>query len=203
MNEYINLNKMLERLELVKKLPETKSGTYLHVGCGVQIIPGFINIDKYEKHEQVLNLDMYQLPFTNIEAIYSSHSLEHLPYRLARLALINWGNMLCKGGKVFLAIPDLEETMRILLDPNMDNHFKWGWYIYTLFGYQVDTAKYPLNNPEANRLDLPTDPGQFHQCGFTKDSITMFLQEAGLTVTEIFSYDGWSTPSLWVEAIKN
>lgn len=195
-----NLNRMLETLENIKKLPVTDPGVYLHLGCGPQVLEGFINIDKYQKHPDVLQVDMANppLPKNIAKGIYSSHALEHLNYRTAVLALQNWNRLLQPEGKLYLAIPDLEEIMLILLDKEVSWDAKWSWYVYTLFGYQVDPDKYA----RSLELDLPDDPGQHHRCGFTKETIRRFLESAGFGVDIIYNYDGWGTPSIWVEAHK-
>ena len=215
-----NREKMLVKLEEIKQevlsmpvvgrslavpsrqsiLDYVASRKYLHLGCGPQIIPGFINADKYVEHPDIQNFDMYNPPYEadSINMIYSSHALEHLPFRLAILAIKNWGKILKPGGELYLAIPDLEEIMLIMLDPKVSKHVKWNWYVYTLFGYQVDPDKYS-NTME---LDLPIEPGQFHTCGFTKEIIEHFLVDAGFTIGEMYNYDGWSTPSIWIEAVK-
>lgn len=195
-----NLQRMLNRLEEIKQFPRTNPGVYLHLGCGPQILDGFINIDKYQNDNKILQVDMADppLPESIAKGIYSSHSLEHLNYRTAILALRNWFDLLQPEGTLYLAIPDLEEIMRILLDPEVSWDRKWGWYVYTLFGYQVDPDKYAGKLD----LDLPDDPGQHHRCGFTTETITRFLESAGFVIKDIYNYNGWETPSIWVEASK-
>lgn len=191
-----NLKKMETKLAELKMLPKKDPGVYLHVGCGPQILNGFINIDLYAKDLRVVNLDMRRLePFTDVKAVYSSHSLEHLPYRIAKLTLRNWAKALIKNGKLFLAIPDLEEIMRLLLDPTITGA-KRDWYMYCLFGFQVDPSKYS----QSQELALPEDKGQYHVCGFTKATIQGELELSGFKVDEMFNYDGYGTPSIWVEA---
>ena len=196
-----NLRIMLQKVEVIKKLPETNpTGIHVHVGCGKNVFSGFQNIDKYFKHPDILAHDMFCLPyeFNSIDTIYSSHSLEHLPIRQAKLALKNWYSVLKPGGCLYLAIPDLEEIMRIMLDPNVSDERKEYWYMYTLFGYQADCSD--LGN--AYRLDISTDPGQFHTCGFSKNLINSLLIRYGYKVGIIYNYDGYATPSIWVEAMK-
>lgn len=196
-----NLQRMLATLETIKQLPTSEPGVYLHLGCGPQILEGFINIDKYQEGEGILQADMESPPFTanTATAVYSSHALEHLPFRRALLALKNWANILKMGGKLYLAIPDLEEIMKIMVDPNVSWELKWEWYVYTLFGYQIDPDKY---GGGYLGLDAPLDHGQFHTCGFTKETITRFLTGFGYEIDELYNYDGWSTPSMFVEAHK-
>jgi len=194
-----NLDKMLAKLEIIKALP-VNGGLHLHVGCGPQILPGWINIDKYHSHADVLNIDMFKLPLGEkvADTIYSSHSLEHLPIRQGRSAILNWYKTLKPGGTLYLAIPDLEEILTIMLDKSIPLHNRENWFLYTLFGYQIDSST-PLQNLD---LNLPVDPGQFHQSGFTEETIRHYLANAGFQILDLFHYDGWGTPSIFLEARK-
>lgn len=193
-----NRDKMLKRVEFLKELPRYEAGTYLHLGCGPQILPRYTNIDKYYKHPEVRNMDMGGLdyPSNSVKAVYSSHALEHLPFRPARLALREWARVLSPGGTLFLAVPDMEECLRAMLRPDIPYETKWNWFVYTIWGYQADP------NKRDHALDAPLDPGQFHQCGFSSEFLAKELAACGLQVQTIFAYDGYDTPSLWAEARK-
>ena len=196
-----NLMLMLNKLEYIKDIPKNNpTGTHIHVGCGKNVLTGFKNIDKYFPHPEILAYDMFELPFESrtIDTIYSSHSLEHLPIRQAKLAISKWYDILKSGGMLYLAVPDLEEILLVMTDPNVSEDAKEFWYLYTLFGYQADCSD--LNN--AYDLNAPTDYGQFHQCGFTKRMITKTLVAQGFNIEQIYNYDGYATPSIWVEARK-
>jgi len=194
-----NLDLMLSRLSKIKALPTTDKALYLHLGCGVHVLDGFLNVDKYVQHPGVMQADMYDVPLPekSVRAIYSSHALEHLPIRHAKMALENWAKILESNGMLYLAVPDLEAIMRAMLDANVSDQAKWDWYIYTLFGYQIEPGL-KQDNP-----DTPVCPGQFHTCGFTKAYLQKLLTSAGFKVTEIFDYDGWDTPSIYIEARRN
>jgi len=202
----MNRDQMVHRLETLVK-PSPTHGLSLHLGCGPQILPGFINADKYYDHPKVTKWDMYKIPLDDgsVFAIYSSHALEHLPFHRAKLALVEWGRVLMPGGRLYLAIPDLEVICQKMLDPEIPLELRHSWYHYTLFGYQVDpnTQQQPTNLNLSEVRDLPIDEGQYHRCGFTQETIQYFLKQAGMSVTEIFQYDGYSTPSIWVSAVKD
>ena len=198
----MSLDRMLVQLEALKKLPETNPGVYLHMGCGPQILDGFVNIDGYYEHPKIMKADIGEkLPFepNSIQGVYSSHSLEHLPIRKAYKALHLWVEMLAPGGKLFLALPDLHEICRIMIDPSVPDESKWNWYIYTLFGYQIDSSV-----PSSNKsLDHEVDRGQFHTTGFTLPLLRKILEgQHKLVIKEAFTYDGYSTPSMFIVAEK-
>jgi hypothetical protein len=198
-----NRDRMLHVLEnVVKKRPSDLPGElHLHLGCGPNVLSGFKNIDKYQIQDGVQNEDMGELPTfdeSSVTTIYSSHSLEHLPIRSARKALRRWGKLLKPAGKLYLAVPDLMEICRCMLNPEVDDHLRWSWFQYTLFGYQA-----PGGQQYATDLNAPNDPGQYHVSGFSIKYLTQELLESGLTVIDCYNYDGWSTPSIWVEAEKS
>lgn len=183
--------------DLAKKKED--SCLYLHLGCGPEIKEGFVNVDKYFKDPRVVNYDFFKLPYedASVDLIYCSHSLEHLPIRHAKMALSEWGRVLKTKGKLYLAIPDLQIIIHKLLDENISEQM-YDWLLYTLFGYQTHTE-----NNDPSILDYEIDPGQFHVTGFTKKMIIRYLERNNIKITKIFNYDGWGTPSIWIEAEKN
>jgi len=185
-----------ELFKYVKEYPH-KDKTFLHLGCGGRILEGFTNIDKYYEDPKVINFDIFQLPYDthNTDLIFCSHVLEHLPIRHAKLAVKEWARVLKpKDGKLYLAIPDLELIIKLLLQPNLSSSER-EWFLYTLFGFQTNPA-----NRDSNTLDYPIDPGQFHTCGFSKATILEELTLNGLAIKNMFNFDGWGTPSIWIEA---
>jgi len=185
-----------ELFNYVKDYPHGDK-TFLHLGCGGRILDGFTNVDKYFEDPKVINFDIFQLPYAshNTDLIFCSHVLEHLPIRHARLAIKEWARVLKpREGKLFLAIPDLELIIKLLLQPNLSSDER-DWFTYTLFGFQTNPA-----NRDANTLDYPVDPGQFHTCGFTKATIMQELTQNGLAIESMYNFDGWGTPSIWIEA---
>ena len=193
-----NRNKYVQIIENIKLLPKVFGGKFLHLGCGKNIYDGWINVDKYYNDGRVRREDIFSLSDdeNSVEALYSSHSLEHLPIRHAQLALANWHKVLRVGGKLYLAIPDLELTMHCILNKGIRFEDRYNWFMYVLFGYQTSCEDL---NPTIN---ASIDQGQFHTCGFTEESIRHYLSVAGFKINELFHYDGFNTPSIYVEAEK-
>lgn len=197
-----NLSYVVEYQKALKEKAKNKNKdeVYLHLGCGPKILDGFINVDKFHKDPNVVNYDFFKLPYkdNSVDLIYCSHALEHLPIRHAKLAIKEWSRVLKnKTGFLYLEIPDLEIIMHKLLDPTISSELN-EWLTYTLFGFQTDT-----NNIDPTKLDYPVDYGQFHSCGFTKTKIFNYLSLEKFKITQLFNYDGWGTPSIWIEALKD
>lgn len=179
-----------------------QDGTHLHLGCAKLVIPGYHNVDKYVEYPGVINSGMLEycqeMPNSSVDTIFSSHAIEHLPYRHATALIKEWGRITAKGGQIFLAIPDLELIMRFILEGTVSEERKWEWYIYCLFGYQSS----PLIPARSDNAEATIDHGQFHTCGFTAKRIRSLLEGSGFIIQKLLHYDGWQTPSIWVEAKK-
>lgn len=175
----------------------------LNLGCGPKMVwENWINIDAFTVHPGVLRADLVNpgyLPGT-VDLIHSSHSLEHVPMHEGLRAFENWSVLLKPGGILHLAVPDLENICRLLLSPDIGEDHKWNWYIYTLYGYQIDPEIMP--NERVQRRDLKTDYGQIHFTSFSKARLQSLAQKFGFEVADLFSYDGFGTPSLYMKAIK-
>lgn len=90
----------------MKRMP--KKSRKLHIGAGRVHLPGFINIDLFDMHQQDLYCDLTRLPWNpaSFDLIYASHVLEHVHRRMVTATLYHWGEMLKKGGVLRLAVPN-------------------------------------------------------------------------------------------------
>lgn len=185
---------IIQEFEKVRQLPTTVPGIFLHLGCGPNILEGFINVDKYVPGKGVMPWDLgkIELPENTVQGIYSSHSLEHLNIRDGHRALVNWFKVLKPGGRLYLAVPDLKEICRHIANDLPFNTETW--WLFTLFGYQAHT--------EAKGIDVPDEPGQYHMSGYTPETITRKLESIGYKIIQVNTYDGWGTPSIWAVAEK-
>ena len=81
----------------------------LHIGCGQEAIPGWINIDNRELPGVDRVLDVRQgLPFQNASAIYAEHFLEHLALEDGLAFLRECRKALAEDGVLRLSTPNLD-----------------------------------------------------------------------------------------------
>ena len=168
----------------------------LHIGCGHSPWPGYVNIDPYTP-EADLKADARSLPYEDgsVDEICCHHVLEHIPQRHFVATLKEWHRVLKTGGHLDLGLPDLGLCFsEFAKAPEAE---KWRWWIYVNYGYQVDTATDPKLLDEA-----PIDEGQFHRAGVTADRLRDLLREVGFEVVDLFNYDAYEQPSIWVLAEK-
>lgn len=148
--------------EVINDTPE-ENRVKLNLGCGNDIIPGYINIDKYNNTGGVdINCDIMELPFEDgtVDEIYISHVFEHIPINDTYIALDEWHRVLKVGGTLEIRIPDLEhEVKEWLSTPDDEKWFK----VHLIFGSQ-------------------SHEGNTHFCGFNPGSLKSFLEMCGWKV---------------------
>ena len=105
-----------------------KSKTFLHVGCGqLRKDKTTREFSKPDWRELRLDIDasvnpdfvgtmtdMSDVSSSSVDAIYSSHNIEHLYVHEVPLALSEFKRVLKKNGLVVITCPDLQEVARQL-----------------------------------------------------------------------------------------
>jgi len=167
----------------------------LNLGCGSKPQSGYTNCDLFPGPgiDEVFSLDCVPYADNSVDEIASEHALEHLPRPRSEAALAEWARVLKPGGRLDLKIPDIELCCQNFLT---DKTNQYTWWLHTIYGVQDYRGN--LNYPLQNKVN----PGQIHYTGYTKDRITELLKINGFEVTKISNYDGFSTPSIAIEATK-
>ena len=92
----------------------------LDLGCGQKPREGYIGVDLCEGAE--VQCDMTALPEEwegKVDEIMCIHSFEHLSYRQADCALLEWRRVLKDGGTLAIEVPDLKQAcLSFLKDEN-------------------------------------------------------------------------------------
>lgn len=134
----------------------------LHIGCGNQRLKGYINIDISPTAEGAdVVTPAHQLPYEDgaVDAIYTSHMIEHLTPRDFDLSLKEWYRVLKLFGSLTIRCPNFELYVQEWLEA--DYEYRWTLGIRNLFGWQ-DKGDHVItrNGFSARRLaDLLTAAG--------------------------------------------
>lgn len=150
----------------------------LHVGCGGAPLPDWIHatsevrFDIDPAHKPDIVGDMQTLDGVDddsFDAVYTSHSLEHLTIGGARKCLRSIRRVLKSGGQLAVIVPDLEGVK-----PTLDVLYEAPAGPITgldmIYGHHAMV--------EGNRH-------MAHRCGFVKESLADEMESAGLEVLAV------------------
>lgn len=106
----------------LRDTPEGKRG--LNFGCGGVTFKEWLNIDAEQPHHVDILWDLRQgIPFVpdgTFDAVYSEHFLEHIDRRSALQLARDCLRVLRGGGRIRVAMPDLDKLLR---DYHEDNKY--------------------------------------------------------------------------------
>jgi predicted SAM-dependent methyltransferase len=142
----------------------------LNVGCGLDKRPGYTNIDLNDFHDPDLVadiIDIHQIESGMAEELVAQDVLEHVPSTKVMPALVEWNRLLCTDGMLHVRVPDLQSIAQMFVEgaPPAD-------LIQMLYGTQ-------------------SYAGDFHMSGFTVDTLTAMLEEAGFSPVSVEIIDAW------------
>jgi predicted SAM-dependent methyltransferase len=91
--------------------PAPRTADYLHIGCGYERLPGFVNCDRMTTPATDFVLDLVgPLPFADgsVKGIFHQHVFEHIDWpRGARHVLAESARVLVPRGHLRFGVPDL------------------------------------------------------------------------------------------------
>ena len=146
----------------------------LNLGCGNRKIHGFTNIDAREDVEPDVVYDITKINdiFDRADLIYACHVLEHFPTcafpfqpRTWKEVLSNWSKALKAGGTLRLSVPDVRAACEHFLLTNDFDSVKAFFYGGQKYDYD------------------------FHYHGWTLDTLTVALEEAGFTNIRKYNWE--------------
>ena len=165
--------------------------TVLNVGCGHRAIPipgsslpawGWrelrLDIDPKVDPDIVASMtDMTPVPDGSVDAVWSSHNLEHLDPHEAPVALREFLRVLKPGGTLLLTVPDLQAVAKLVAEDRLDEALYECWHgpirpLDVIYGYGPALAA-------GNRF-------MAHRSGYTPNLLGRLLQEAGFEPVAIW-----------------
>jgi SAM-dependent methyltransferase len=143
--------------QVPSEIEDIDKGVKLNLGCGNEILDGYINIDRYNNTGNVdLSCDLGALPFPDgsVDEIYTSHVFEHIEINDIYGVMSEWRRVLRDKGRLKMYLPNLEHEVRVWLDTPDDR--KW-FEVHRIFGSQ-------------------SHPGNTHFSGHNPASLKSFLE---------------------------
>lgn len=178
--------------------------SFLHVGCGPkhkdQTTIGFntdewqeirFDIDESVKPDLVGTMtDMSSVESESVDALFSSHNIEHLYPHEVPVALNEFSRVLKSDGFVVITCPDLQSVCKLVAEDKLTD------------------AAYVSPAGPITPLDIlyghrpPMARGNLymaHRCGFTKKTLSQDLQSAGFAMVGVMDrpehFDLWAVAS--------
>lgn len=100
----------------------------LHIGCGKNLLEGWLNVDLIPSCPEVFLMDVTQeFPFGNntFDYIYTEHMIEHIPYSQGCLILLECFRVLKEGGKLRISTPDLKFLIDLYREDKTENQIEF------------------------------------------------------------------------------
>lgn len=137
----------------------------LHLGCGTNKLPGWINIDSVKDCNPDLVHDISRpLPYMDlsVDEILAEDLLEHFDKYLRYVVFGEWARVLKIGGKITIQVPNFKKILF--------KYFKFGYdnFVDFIFG--------------ENMLRSEVYIGHFgnHKWGYSKETLSRFIKEFGI-----------------------
>lgn len=187
-------------------VPDDQS-VLLHVGCGSEAIDGIplrgfqssvwreirLDADPGVGPDIVGTMtDMSAVPDDFADAIYTSHTIEHLYWHDVPVALAEFHRTLKADGFVVITCPDVQAAAQMIAEDRMfETAYLSPAGVITPFDILYSYRPFVMANPE----------WMSHHCGFTLTTLMAVLRDSGFVVVHGFRRaDGFD---LWVLASKS
>jgi predicted SAM-dependent methyltransferase len=181
----------------------------LHVGCGDNELPGWLNTELCPRGSQIF-LDAtrrFPLPDGCIEIVYSEHMIEHVPWGGGQAMLRECYRVMKPGGLIRLVTPNLEFLMRILQDPSTPMH--QAYIKYSVETYRLDAqggATHVFNNfvrawGHQFIYDAETLRRLMEEAGFTEISVRALNESADRELSHVAKVDRMPEGFLALESL--
>lgn len=136
-------------------------------------VDSWLLTDANPRYPNIEKMDARSIPYSDVEAIYASHVLEHIRYDEVLKTLKHWHSVLETGGWVQINVPDIEwaldQWMRFNCgeSPQQTTYFKDKETLMQIFDGDAST-------------DWDT-----HKSWFTVDKLERYLNLAGFSSVEV------------------
>jgi SAM-dependent methyltransferase len=175
--------------------------TVLNVGCGYPLRQKLhrhfhgpewqeirLDLDPAVKPDIVCSItEMSPVTTNSVDAIWSSHNLEHLQRQEVPLALAEFIRVLKPRGFLLLTLPDLRQVAQLVVEDRLEDQ------AYTSLSGPIT----PLDMIFGHTASLAHgNPFMAHRTGFTARTLHKVLVDAGfvdITLRQGASFDLWAT----------
>ena len=164
----------------------------LHIGCGENPLPGWLNTEYFPASLSLIHLDATRrFPFADgsFDRVYSEHVIEHLPLAGGVNLLAESCRVLRPGGRIRISTPPMEFLISLFEQPDAGlNPAYLQWHSETW----LDRA--PLRGPAVVINDFVRNWG--HLFIYDEATLRSAMTLAGFTDLQRFPIDDSGSPDL-------
>jgi predicted SAM-dependent methyltransferase len=164
--------------EKVNELINKNIPVRLHLGCGTRQFENYLNVDgeymSYEPNILVHNITQkFPIGDNAVDEILTVHVIEHISREQVLPMFREWCRITKPGGFVAIEWPDLlKMCQEVVTNPDCFWSHDKRLVKRTVAGIYGDSARYP-------------DPTMLHKWGYSAESMSRLLQEAGFSRTQV------------------
>ncbi len=159
----------------------------LHLGCGNNVKPGYINIDKYVDFPRVQQIDILNLPYEDgsVEEILAEHLVEHIPFKDEERFWCECFRVLKKGGQITVEAPDMEWLCKQFLEA--EDSFKEFYKVGAVDHYfgNGNSIKHRWSLITTHFFGNQNGAGQFHYNGYTEQKLMRIGEMIGFSDCQV------------------
>lgn len=162
----------------------------LNIGCGTNILPGWLNTDVRPEIGAVFMNAAFSFPFDadTFDYVYSEHLLEHLTYDRGKFMLSEAFRVLKPNGVLRLAVPTLDFLLKMYANPTSEltqSYVRWSLQQYapSMFAdFEADDAPIPVSLVLNNYMRF-----WGHSMLYDRETLFRMLEKSGFSSIEIHS----------------
>lgn len=161
--------------DLLETLRRDNQPIRLHLGCGQQLLPGYVNVDYPQDQHSVMavradleaDLTQMSMPGGAVDEVRLHHVFEHFNRVVALGLLIRWRGWLKPGGLLWIETPDFVGTAEAALRASGPDRMA---FIRHLEGDQTDAWGYHVGQWHRERFESTLTALGFEKLEFEASS---------------------------------
>jgi predicted SAM-dependent methyltransferase len=159
----------------------------VNLGCGLDVKPGYENVDFRPTHPSVRKVDLSILPWPyfddELEQVLMLDFLEHFPYRRTKSILLECWRVLKPNGELVVQVPDFIHCSRAMAWTGDFQCNVCGSRDHSDVGCKnCGASKISIQEAAVGRLYGGQDyEGNYHLTTFSEELLRAYLIESGFT----------------------
>lgn len=188
----LRLRSRLHRSRAVAGYLSASATPSLHLGCGVNLLPGWLNTDLAPELSSIVRLDVtrrFPFPDASFDLVFSEHMIEHVPFADARHMLAECRRIMRPGGGIRIATPDLAKITGLYSSPASAEaaaYLAWS------------RARHSISGPGGDRCHVINSLfyGHGHRFLYDEETLAAVLLEAGFHTAKRYEPGESSRPEM-------